>query len=343
MRRLPALSIAALALAVPASASAQLLPPGGGNPDPDPNPAPKPAPAKMKIRLDSGVSHERKVYAVSNTLVRVRGRINKAAAGETVRVEVFRKGKRRSRRNVRVGRRGRFATKVRVGVVGRYRIRAVHRRSKKVAAGTSNRVAISAIRGRARMGAGGPRVELLQKLLAKLGYAIPKTGRFDDATGRAVLAYRKVNRMRRVGSANRTIFKRLFAGRGAFRLKYPKAGKHVEADLSRQVLVLAKNGKPWRVYHTSSGKSSTPTVKGRFSFYRQDAGYNAKEMYYSSYFIRGYAIHGYKSVPTYPASHGCLRVPLANAVRIYQWISLGDPIFVYGKGRQPTRRQVPGP
>ena len=343
LRRLPALSIAVFALALPASASAQILPPGGGTPDPDPAPAPKPAAANMKIRLDSGVSHERKVYTPSNTLVRIRGRMNKAAAGETVTVEVFRKGKLRSHRNVRVGKRGRFATKVRVGVVGRYRIRAVHRRSKTVAAGTSNRVAISAIRARARMGARGPRVELLQKLLAKLGYAIPKTGRFDDATGRAVLAYRKVNRMRRISSANRTIFKRLFVGRGAFRLKYPKAGKHVEADLSRQVLVLAKKGKPWRVYHTSSGTSATPTVKGRFSFYRKEPGYNAKEMYYSSYFIRGYAIHGYKSVPTHPASHGCLRVPIPNAISIYRWISTGDPIFVYGKGRQPTRRQVPGP
>jgi lipoprotein-anchoring transpeptidase ErfK/SrfK len=52
-------------------------------------------------------------------------------------------------------------------------------------------------------------------------------------------------------------------------------------------------------------------------------------MYYSSYFIRGYAIHGYQSVPTYPASHGCLRVPLANAISIYNWIGLGDRIFVY--------------
>jgi lipoprotein-anchoring transpeptidase ErfK/SrfK len=58
-------------------------------------------------------------------------------------------------------------------------------------------------------------------------------------------------------------------------------------------------------------------------------GLNNKEMYYSQYFIRGYAIHGYKSVPTYNASHGCLRVPIPDAVSIYNWIKLGDRIDVY--------------
>jgi lipoprotein-anchoring transpeptidase ErfK/SrfK len=49
----------------------------------------------------------------------------------------------------------------------------------------------------------------------------------------------------------------------------------------------------------------------------------------SNYFIRGYAIHGYASVPTYPASHGCLRVPIPNARQIFDWVDIGDPIYVY--------------
>jgi lipoprotein-anchoring transpeptidase ErfK/SrfK len=58
-------------------------------------------------------------------------------------------------------------------------------------------------------------------------------------------------------------------------------------------------------------------------------GTNAKGMYMSNYFIRGYAIHGYPEVPTYNASHGCLRVPNADAVSIFNWIRVGDPIWVY--------------
>jgi lipoprotein-anchoring transpeptidase ErfK/SrfK len=52
-------------------------------------------------------------------------------------------------------------------------------------------------------------------------------------------------------------------------------------------------------------------------------------MYYSSYFIGGYAIHGYASVPDYAASHGCIRIPIPSAKAVYAWIDLGDPIYVY--------------
>lgn len=49
----------------------------------------------------------------------------------------------------------------------------------------------------------------------------------------------------------------------------------------------------------------------------------------SNYFIRGYAIHGYAEVPTYAASHGCLRVPIPDAASIYSWVRIGTPVDVY--------------
>jgi lipoprotein-anchoring transpeptidase ErfK/SrfK len=49
----------------------------------------------------------------------------------------------------------------------------------------------------------------------------------------------------------------------------------------------------------------------------------------SSYFIRGYAIHGYESVPTYPASHGCFRVTVPDARFIYDWVRIGTPVDSY--------------
>jgi lipoprotein-anchoring transpeptidase ErfK/SrfK len=52
-------------------------------------------------------------------------------------------------------------------------------------------------------------------------------------------------------------------------------------------------------------------------------------MVHSSYFVRGYAIHGYASVPVYPASHGCLRVPVAEALSIFRWLAYGDRVDVY--------------
>jgi lipoprotein-anchoring transpeptidase ErfK/SrfK len=53
-------------------------------------------------------------------------------------------------------------------------------------------------------------------------------------------------------------------------------------------------------------------------------------MYYSVYFHGGYATHGYHSVPTYNASHGCVRNPIPDSKFIYNWIHLGESIWVYG-------------
>jgi lipoprotein-anchoring transpeptidase ErfK/SrfK len=95
-------------------------------------------------------------------------------------------------------------------------------------------------------------------------------------------------------------------------------------------MVLASNGKPQWIFPVSSGKPSTPTIRGHFHFYRRTPGYNSLSMYYSVYFHGGYATHGYHSVPNYPASHGCLRSPIPVAHFIYNWINLGDSIYVYG-------------
>jgi hypothetical protein len=172
-------------------------------------------------------------------------------------------------------------------------------------------------------------VRLFQKGLAKLHYAVPRSGSFDSGTARAVMAYRKVRGMARTYSATREIVRDVLRGRGAFDVRYPRDGRHVEADLSRQVMALIEGDKVRRIYHISSGSPYTPTVLGRFRVYRKSPGTNAKGMVHSTYFIGGYAIHGYASVPNYPASHGCLRVPIPNAQQIFNWVDIGDPIFLY--------------
>ncbi|HEX8207779.1 MAG TPA: L,D-transpeptidase, partial [Solirubrobacteraceae bacterium] len=173
-------------------------------------------------------------------------------------------------------------------------------------------------------------VKILQRHLARKGYVVGRRGVMDGRTQRAIVAFRKVTGLARTASASGPMTARLARGGGSFRLRHPEVkGRHVEADLSRQVLVLANGDKVERIYPTSSGSPATPTVRGTYNFYMAQPGYNAKEMYYSKYFIRGYAIHGYKSVPVFNASHGCLRVPIPDAVSIYNWIQIGDRIDVY--------------
>jgi lipoprotein-anchoring transpeptidase ErfK/SrfK len=84
-----------------------------------------------------------------------------------------------------------------------------------------------------------------------------------------------------------------------------------------------------RIYPVSSGKPSTPTVVGTFRVYSKSPGYNAKGMYFSNYFIRGFAVHGYAEVPIFAASHGCVRVPIPDAVPIYNWLKIGNIVDVY--------------
>ena len=191
------------------------------------------------------------------------------------------------------------------------------------------RLAVHVIEPKAHLGSHGRATRLLQKGLRALAYVTPVSGSYDDATGRAVLAFRKVNGMARVEQAANAVFKKLFRGRGGFTLRHPGAGRHVEFDWSRQVLVFAQGGKAVRIYHASSGKPSTPTVFGTFRFYSKTPGTNAKGMVDSDYFVGGYAVHGYAEVPPYAASHGCIRVPIPDAASIFNWIQLGETIFVY--------------
>lgn len=173
-------------------------------------------------------------------------------------------------------------------------------------------------------------VKLFNKLLAAEGYHTSSGSHYSSATGRAVLAFRKVNGMTRTMNANARIFSKLAAGKGGFKLKWPAGGKHVEVDLSRQVMALAKGGEARHVFHISSGTAATPTVRGKYRVYRFEPGFNNVGMYYSVYFHGGYATHGYPSVPTYPASHGCVRNPIPDSRFIYDWLDYGDVFYVYG-------------
>jgi hypothetical protein len=175
----------------------------------------------------------------------------------------------------------------------------------------------------------GRTVKLLNRLLRKQRYRAPDGGRFTAATARAVLAFRKVNWMAWARRASPEVLTRLARGRGAFKLRHPTAGRHVEVDLDRQVMVLAARGKPQHTFHISSGAPTTPSDRGRFHFYRRLPGYNGSRMLDSVYYNRGEAVHGYRSVPPYPASHGCIRTPIPDARFIYDWVQLGMSIYVY--------------
>jgi peptidoglycan hydrolase-like protein with peptidoglycan-binding domain len=328
-RRLLPLPLAVLALAPAAQAQTPTTP---TTPVAPPKPKPKPVAGKASLSVHGGLATKKARYFAPAQEVVVSGVVKPARPGEVLTLYALRHGKasKQVRRKVRRG--GRYEFRFKVGNSGPVRLVVKHRGSDAQAKFQSRRETIQVVNWQAGAGSRGVKVLLLQRGLLKLGFATPVTGSFDGLTANAVNVFRKTNGMGRDGYANTSVYAKVLRGEGAFKLRHPNSGthgKHVEFDWSRQVLVLADHGKPYRAYHVSSGKPSTPTVFGSFRFYRQEPGTNSHGMVYSSYFIGGYAIHGYADVPNFPASHGCLRVPIPNAIQIYNQIDLGEPIFLY--------------
>jgi L,D-transpeptidase-like protein len=305
--------VAGTALAIPAGAAAQ---------------GPQPALSVQVQALQGG-----KRPALARTIAV--GTLSPFVPGQQVRVQLARGGRVITRRWATVqpvagADHGTFRLRSRRLIEpGRYLVR-VHKPATPAQAGADAASEPFGLRYPAlAQGDHGRAVKLLNRLLRKQRYRAPKGGRFTAATARAVLAFRKVNRMAWARRASPEVLTRLARGRGAFKLRHPAAGRHVEVDLDRQVMALAERGKPQHTFHISSGAPSTPSDRGHFRFYRRLSGYNGSRMLDSVYYNRGEAVHGYRSVPPYPASHGCIRSPVADARFIYDWVQLGMSIHVY--------------
>jgi peptidoglycan hydrolase-like protein with peptidoglycan-binding domain len=174
-------------------------------------------------------------------------------------------------------------------------------------------------------GATGPGVVALEQRLRELHYALRDTnGVFDDDDQGAVLAFQKVNGLERTGEVTPSLWS-LLSHAGVPRARYP--GDHVEVDKTRQVLFIVRAGKVVLTTHVSTGATGN-TPLGEWHVYSKVAGWNWV-LYYPSFFLRGFAIHGYVSVPAYPASHGCVRVPLWLAPSLFEQIPMGGSIYIY--------------
>ena len=316
-------AVVALGSAIPALADG---PPASPSPAPTPTPAPPPAAGQLRVEIPTGLTARGRKYVLTGRNVTVVGHVKPYVSKQTVRVRISSKGRKPTLVHtlIRKGKgEGTFHVRFKTRRDTVYTVYVSHRATAKQAKFAA-RVGVGAVKMGSGMG-----VSLLKQGLRALGYPAGNGPAMTGKLARELLAFRKVNEMARIYEPSPEIYAKVFAGIGAFRLRYPSAGKHVEADLSKQVVVLADNGRPVATYPTSSGKPSTPTVLGHYHFYSKVPGTNQKGMFMSNYFTGGYAIHGYPDVPIYNASHGCLRVPNADAVAIFNQIDLGEPIWVY--------------
>lgn len=319
-RRLCSLLAAAALLAVPATAAAA--------PKKQTKPAPVPD-ATVKIEVGHLHGGRADIYDT----VPVNGTLSPFVPGQRVEVTFYLDGHRLVSHKVAVqkgsGNTGTFSSSVVVKEDGKYAVAARHKANAVLGGDSTVRKSWKVSFPSLHPGECGRVVKGFKKAMAEMGYVSGGGRCFNGRLGREVLAYRKVNDMNRSQKAGAGLVKRVFGGKGGYHVHYPDAGEHVEVPLSKQVLVLIKKGKPFAIYPVSTGKPSTPTITGHYTFYRPEPGLNSHGMYYSWYWHNGYAVHGYAEVPNYPASHGCVRTFVADQPRIYEQLHLGESIFVF--------------
>ncbi len=296
-------------------------------------PATQPAKASVTLYLPDGFAVHRQAVTVPDRSLHVVGVVRPYVPGQWVSVKAFvghqliKSGRLRVRPS-RNHRYGRFTEKLSSPRAGLVRIEVTHARTAQML-GFLGRRTIAALHENVGFGSSGPFVALVQQRLQALGVYLPQSGVYDQHMGLALGAY---HRLLGSGVSQRLdggTISALLDGRGAFTVRYPHDGTHVEGDLRDQLLALIYGSKVYRIYPISSGKPSTPTVLGHFHVYRRTPGFLPDGMYYSDFFYGGYAIHGYDPAPDYPASHGCMRLPITDAISVFDWLNYGDVVDVY--------------
>jgi L,D-transpeptidase catalytic domain/Putative peptidoglycan binding domain len=199
------------------------------------------------------------------------------------------------------------------------------------------------------LGMHGPPVRRLQKRLAALNYwPGPIDGQFGLDTLEAVWAFKEVQGLP-VNNANQDVVsrttERALVHPRAPRVLVPRGGSlRVEVNMNNETLVLYNHNKVELISHVSTGAGCLPgqgcgwnTPTGNYHtiwFYKGWIQVPLGEMYNPVFFIGStFAIHGElnTSVPWYPDSHGCVRIPYDIANFFHTLVKVpGTPVYIRG-------------
>lgn len=197
-------------------------------------------------------------------------------------------------------------------------------------------------------------VQEAEQRLSDLGYWTgPVDGKLDEGSRHALVAFQKVEARKRTGKLTPEELQalRIATRPSPFESGYP----HVEVDVSRQVLFIVDgSGTVSKILPVSSGTGKPFTSQGwtrravtplgRFSVYNKIAGWRKSPLgllYYPVYIISGVAIHGNPSVPAYPASHGCIRIPMFASKQFSEMTPVGAVVIVYDGSAPKPEDDIP--
>ena len=166
-------------------------------------------------------------------------------------------------------------------------------------------------------------------------------GQFGYGTEQGVIAFQKVNGLARTGRATDDVLAALSGAAQPPPLVPGGGSDRVEIDLARQVLFLYKGGSLARTIMISTGSGrhycekgdcgDAVTPSGSYRVGAKILGLHISplgELWNPLFFNRGIAIHGSPSVPTYPASHGCVRIPMSDSGWFFEQVPSGTPVYV---------------
>ncbi len=183
-----------------------------------------------------------------------------------------------------------------------------------------------------------------EQRLAALGFWTgPVDGVWDGASRHALIAFQKMQRARPTGRLTRAEWNALSVAIPPRPRESP--GLHVEVDIARQVLFLVDGeGNVGNILPISSGngktfrengypETSAVTPCGRLEVYAKTYGWKTSplgKLHNPMYIVGGIAIHGSEDMRTYPASHGCIRIPMFASHLLTKLVPKGTPVYVYG-------------
>ena len=121
----------------------------------------------------------------------------------------------------------------------------------------------------------------------------------------------------------------------------------VYVDLGRQRATVYRNGVRVAVTTISSGKTGHSTPTGVFTILQKNKDHrsstydNAPMPYMQRLTWKGVALHA-GNLPGYPASHGCVRLPLEFARLLFDNMPMGGTVVIAGGHEDPIKRPPAG-
>jgi PKD repeat protein len=181
-------------------------------------------------------------------------------------------------------------------------------------------------------GSTGPDVLALRARLAQLRVHVPSASTtFGSELFDSVVAFQKARGLSRTGVADAATWRALTQD-VVPAPRYRTHDNHIEVSKSRQILMVVHDGETFAYLPVSSGAGGiTPVGNYRILWKALSTGtwLGPAILYRTMTFHTHYAIHGFPSVPTYPASHGCVRIPIWVADWLYQQSPVGERVYVY--------------